>query len=66
MTSRIAFRLARLEKGAAPAPALYAWQDTGETAEQTIARRFPEGVAPNVRVIPYRWASDPLQASGVE
>ncbi len=52
-------RLSALERAATPAVALYAWQDPSETAEQIIARLFPEGVPPNARVVLYRWASTP-------
>lgn len=64
MIGRIEWRLLRIEQAAAPAMTQYAWQDPGETAVQVIARRFPEGVAPNVRVILYRWASTLAEHKG--
>jgi hypothetical protein len=66
MIGRIESRLARLEQAAAPAVTLYAWQESEETAEQVIARRFPAGRPSNTRVIVYRWACTQGEAAGTE
>lgn len=49
-------RLAKLEQAATAETTVCAWVEAGETAEQAIARRFPEGVPNGATVMVYRWA----------
>lgn len=60
-------RLAKLEQAASTGRAFHAWADAGETAEQAIARQFPDGLAHNATVIVYCWAGDhmPPDAAGM-
>ena len=51
-------RLAKLEQAAITGASSYAWANAGETAEQAIARQFPDGLARNATVIVYCWAGD--------
>ena len=56
--SGIERRLARLEQAVSPRETVHVWAgaDAGETADQAIAARFPEGVPDGVTVVVYRWA----------
>jgi hypothetical protein len=49
-------RLAKLEQAAAPKQTVYAWNEDGETVEQSIALAFPDGVPTGARVVVYSWA----------
>jgi hypothetical protein len=62
----IARRLSALEQAIRPTETAYLWQEDGETAEEAIAHRFPEGVPANLRVNLYRWASTPAEAADSE
>jgi hypothetical protein len=50
-------RVAELEQDRRPAPiVLYVWRDRpGETTEQAIARRFPDGVPAGARLVICSW-----------
>ena len=50
-------RLARLEQAVSPRETVHVWPGE-ETADQVIARQFPEGRPDGVTVILYRWAND--------
>jgi hypothetical protein len=50
-------RIAKLEQASMARATVYAWAEAGETLEQAIARRFPDGPAEATSVIVYRWAT---------
>jgi hypothetical protein len=52
-------RLAKLERDATAEVLLYAWASPGETADQAIARQFPEGIAETATVNVFRFAEPP-------
>ena len=53
-------RAAKLEQGAPAGARCYAWANAGETADQAIARQFPDGFAETATVIVFRWGDGPL------
>jgi hypothetical protein len=55
--SGIERRLARLESAVSSLETVHIWQGE-ETADQVIARQFPDGRPAGVTVILYRWAND--------
>jgi hypothetical protein len=48
--------LAKLERDNPAGTLLYAFADAGETADQVIARQFPEELPVGVTLVIYRWA----------
>jgi hypothetical protein len=59
----IAQRVAKLERESGPAQTrLYAFMNAGETADQVIARQWPEGLPDGALVTIYHWQADADQA----
>ena len=48
-------RLLQLEQDISVRACCYAWANVGETADEAIARQFPEGIAETAMVIVFRW-----------
>jgi len=55
MASNISRRLASLESTEAYTSQAFIWREIGQTPEQAIAARFPEGVPPDIRVTIIGW-----------
>jgi hypothetical protein len=53
-------RLAKLEQATSMGESFYAWAKNGETAEQAIARKFPDGLAHNAVVTVFSWTDNPM------
>ena len=53
----LALRLARLEQAVSPRETVHVWAGP-ETADQVIARQFPDGLPDGVTVKLYRWADE--------
>ena len=54
---RIEQRLARLEQAVSPRETVHVWAGP-ETADQVIAREFPDALPDDTTLILYRWADD--------
>lgn len=52
-------RVAKLEQAVSTGTSFHVWAEADETAEQAIARQFPDGLAHNATVNVYCWADAP-------
>jgi hypothetical protein len=48
-------RIAKLEQETLVTLRAYAWRDPGQTADEAVAARYPEGVPPGVDVSMIGW-----------
>jgi hypothetical protein len=56
-------RVMRLEQDAPAEARCYAWANVGETADEAIAREFPNGLPDDATVIVFRFA-EPQDGDG--
>ena len=56
MTGNIERRLATLESDVRKGHTFHCWQEPGETAEEAIGRRFPDGVPAGHDLVIYSFA----------
>ena len=56
MSNNLDRRLAKLESVSRPPEQVFIWRDEGQTVEQTVAGRFPNGVPSNVAVTILSWS----------
>ena len=52
-------RLWQLEQDTPVQACCYVWANVGETADEAIARQFPEGVPDTARLIVIQWGKGP-------
>ena len=55
MASNLNRRVTRLEEIESYAGQVFLWREVGQTYEEALAARFPEGVPPGVRVLVIGW-----------
>jgi hypothetical protein len=57
-------RLAKLEQDAPAVAVCFIWADIAETADQAVARQFPDGPPDNSTVTVFRFAETPDDGGG--
>jgi hypothetical protein len=60
MTGGLARRIEKLEQSAAGSERAYVWRDAGQTADEAVTARFPEGMPAGVDVTVISWMETAL------